>query len=88
MPALWRAQQHDWVVIIDEIGPMELLSTQFQEIVWQLLNNESRILATIMKRPHPFADKVKQCSGVKLIEVTAVNREALPKKLAGLLPPV
>lgn len=84
-PALRQAWENDRVVIIDEIGPMELLSSQFQNLVWQLLNSETRILATIMKRQHPFADKVKQSSGVTIIEVTRGNREALPGKLVDSL---
>jgi nucleoside-triphosphatase len=85
VPALRQAWQNERIVIIDEIGPMEIFSKLFREIVWQLLNSETRILATIIKRPHPFADEVKQFPGVRMIEVTAVNREALPDRLAAEL---
>jgi nucleoside-triphosphatase len=85
VPALRRAWQASGIVVIDEIGPMEILSRPFQEIVWQIVNSEAWLLATIVQRPEPFADRVKQRPNVRLIEVVTANRETLPERLAAEL---
>jgi nucleoside-triphosphatase THEP1 len=43
------------------------------------------VLGTILAAAHPWADRIKRARGVRLIEVTAANREALPAELAALL---
>lgn len=72
-------------MLLDEIGPMEILSRPFQEIVWQIVSSEARALTTIVQRPQPFADRVKQRPNVRLIEVVTDNRETLPELLAAEL---
>ncbi len=62
------------LVIIDEIGKMELLSSAFRELVWQALMSGKRVLGTIMLAPHPWADKIKRYPGVALLIVSRVNR--------------
>jgi len=66
------------VIIIDEIGKMELFSKDFQEIVIKALDSESPVLGTILFRPHPFCDKIKKREDVEIIEVTTENRDRLP----------
>lgn len=65
------------IVVIDEIGPMELLSSHFCHAVVEALAGPSLVLATIMRRSHPFADRVKAHPTATLLEVTRDNREVL-----------
>ena len=81
VPALRRAAAEEQVVIVDEIGPMELLSSQFGEVVQELLDGPALILGTIVQRRHPLADRVKAHPRVKLIQVTPANRDRLPTEL-------
>jgi nucleoside-triphosphatase len=75
-----RARQ---LVVIDEIGPMELRSAIFGAAVSEALDNNVPILATIVARPLPFADQIKERSDVTVIEVRPDNREQLVSELAG-----
>jgi len=69
------------IIVIDEIGKMELLSTQFQEAVEKALNADNPVLGTITLACHPFAQKVKARDDIKIFEVTKENREAVFKAL-------
>ncbi len=65
------------IVVIDEIGKMELFSKRFQDIVLKALDSKSPVLGTIMAVKHPFADRVKKRADVKVFEVTKEKREKL-----------
>ena len=69
------------IIVIDEIGKMELLSTQFQEAVEKALNADNPVLGTITLACHPFAQKVKARDDIKIFEVTKENREEVFKAL-------
>jgi nucleoside-triphosphatase len=76
-PAVVKAVQENALVVIDEIGPMEMLSNIFCEAVIQALDSEARLLGGIVQRSLPFSDQVKQRKDVRLIEVHPGNRDAL-----------
>ena len=73
------------LVVIDEIGPMEILSERFQEAVLEAVQSASPVLGTIVHRPHPFADQVKTLPGVILLHLRRENQEALLVHILGLL---
>ncbi len=75
--AIWAAVQQGQMVVIDEIGPMELLSPSFRRAVQGALASQCLVLATIMRRSHPFADRVKALPGAVLLEVRTDNRQSL-----------
>ena len=75
LAALERAARDRPLVIIDEIGKMELFSQSFRKAVLSLLERRKPLLATIMSSSHPWADAVKQRHGVKLVEVTRANHQ-------------
>ena len=65
------------LVVIDEIGPMELLSEQFRQAVQEALDSDVPVLGTIVKRSRPFVDRIKARADVMVVEVTRENRDAL-----------
>jgi nucleoside-triphosphatase len=69
------------VIVIDEIGKMELLSPQFQEVVQKALDADNLVLGTITLAHHPFAEKVKARDDVKIYEVTRENQDQVLKTL-------
>ena len=75
-----RARQ---LVVIDEIGPMELRSASFRGVVNDALDADSRILASITARSFPFTDAIKDRRDVTVIKVQRDNREQLVSELAG-----
>lgn len=73
VPALYQAVQQCDLVVVDEIGKMELFSANFREAVSQIIDSGKRVLGTIMLNPNPWADRIKQNPQVHLIEVTRTN---------------
>jgi len=73
--AIQQALRECDVILIDEIGKMELLSPQFRETVWQAINGGKKVLGTIMLNPNPFADEIKHHPEVKTLLVTGDNRK-------------
>ncbi len=81
VPELYNAAQAGQLVVVDEIGPMELFSARFRQAVQDLLAGNADLLGTVVRRPHPFADLVKQHPRVEVIEVRLDNRDALANQL-------
>jgi nucleoside-triphosphatase len=81
VPALLDALAQGQVVVVDEIGPMEILSPRFQEAILQLLDGEASVIGTVVQRPQPFADRVKAHPRVRVRTVTTQNRDELPGQL-------
>ena len=73
VPALRRAGEKGRLVVVDEIGRMELMSAGFREAVTNIIKGGYRVLGTIMLNPHPQADAIKQQPGVDLVPVTGSN---------------
>ena len=79
--ALHRASQQCDLVVIDEIGKMELFSAKFREAVFQIIDSGTRVLGTIMLNPNPLADAIKRQPQVKLITVTRENYRLVLEEL-------
>lgn len=65
------------LVVIDEIGKMELLSERFQEVVWEVLASSRPVLGTLTLARTSFTDQIRSRSDVEIVEVRRDNREAL-----------
>lgn len=72
------------LIIIDEIGRMELFSGKFREVVLQALKT-GRVVATIKKGRGRFIDEIKSRKDARVLEVNLENREALSSKLANIV---
>jgi nucleoside-triphosphatase len=70
------------LIIMDEIGPMELFSDAFCQTVIEVLGSGAPVLGTIVKRRHPVADAIKALPNVALIEVTIENRDTIVDNVA------
>lgn len=84
LPALDAAQDAD-VVVLDELGKMELASTRFCEAVLALFDSGPPIVATAHVFRHPVTDAVKQRRDVERVRVTKAARDDLPAELADRL---
>jgi nucleoside-triphosphatase len=69
------------LVVIDEIGPMEVMSARFRHAVLDALKSEAQLVGTIHERSAPFTDRVKSRSDVEVIAVTRDNRDALVEQI-------
>lgn len=81
VPALHKAVQQCDLIVIDEIGKMELFSAKFREAVSQIIGSRQRILGTIMLNPDPWADAIKRQPRVNLITVSRDNYHQVLERL-------
>lgn len=79
--AIQQALVDGKIVIIDEIGKMELLSPVFQTAVMQAIISPSTVLGTILAKPDPRADIFKALANVIQWSVEPRNRDELPRKI-------
>ena len=75
--AIERAIEVSDLIVIDEIGKMELFSPRFRQAVLKAMDSDRKVLGTIMLKRHSFADGIKRRPNVKVVEVTPANRERL-----------
>jgi len=71
--ALHQAAEECDLVVIDEIGKMELFSANFREAVLHIIDSGKKVLGTIMLSPNPWADAIKRQPQVNLVSVTRAN---------------
>jgi len=79
--ALADALQRDGVILVDEIGKMELFSLEFRRLFTECLDSEHPVIATIMLKEEPYADAVKRRPDVDLVTIDLVNRDVLPNRI-------
>ena len=84
LPAMRRADDLDGIVVIDELGRMELASAAFVNAVGELFERDVALCATVHVFGHPFTDELKRHPDVQRIEVTPENRKDLPARLLSL----
>jgi nucleoside-triphosphatase len=66
------------VVVVDEIGPMELFSPAFKEAVSIAIESEKPVIGTIHYRARdPLINAIKAREDAEILEVTRENREQL-----------
>ena len=65
------------LVVIDEIGKIELFSNRFRNLVRDALNADRQVLATIALKGNDFIREIKQRLDIRLLEVTHANRNHL-----------
>lgn len=80
--AVRKAIREREVTVIDEIGPMEIRSAIFRDVVNEAFNSRAPLLGTITARPFPFTDAIKKRRDVTLIEIRGDNREQLVSELS------
>jgi nucleoside-triphosphatase len=80
LPALERPGSG--VVLIDELGKMELASEPFRKAVLELFDGRAPIVATVQTARHPFTDELKRRPEVSTVRLAAANRDRLPGEMA------
>ncbi len=88
LPALEHAIGQQQLVVVDEIGFMEIKSRRFQELVIRALQSPSPVLGSIMRKPCYFADDIKKRDDVRLIAVRSDNRDVLVSEITAALTPL
>jgi len=79
--ALNRAAEECDLIVVDEIGKMELFSDNFRQAILHIIESGKRVLGTIMLSPNPWADAIKRKPQVNLVEVTRYNHHRVLEEL-------
>ena len=81
IPAMERAMKNADLIVIDEIGRMEMFSPKFCNMLRTVFDSEKPLLATIKKIDCELTKELKQRKDVIIFEVTANNRDTILSKI-------
>jgi len=64
------------IIVVDEIGPMELFSQAFKDAVLQAVESTKPLLGTIhFKAQNPLINAIKARNDVEILQITNENRQ-------------
>jgi nucleoside-triphosphatase len=81
LPAL-EPRRAGGVVLVDELGKMELASARFREAVGALFSGDTSVVATVHAFRHPLTDALKSRPDVEMVKVSARTRDTLADELS------
>ena len=74
------------IIVIDEIGKMEMLSEKFCDMVIEALDSDKPIMVTLHKKSRtPLLQDIRRRDDIRILEVTPINRNLLPYKIMKLM---
>lgn len=79
------ADTYGKLVVIDEIGPMQMYSEEYKKLLVKLAESGKIVIGTIFFKPYPWIDEFKQREDVELIQLTYENRDDVVVKLVDLI---
>lgn len=71
--AINDALEHKKIIVIDEIGSMEMMSKVFHESFLKCLVSDKPVLATIRLRAQPFSKDIQRLESKEVIVLTKEN---------------
>jgi nucleoside-triphosphatase len=83
--SILNAQKENKIIVIDEIGKMELFSEEFKKAVLKALESKNKVLGTIKMTKDSFTDKIKKRKDVKIFYLQKENREKVKEEIKRLL---
>lgn len=83
--ALDAAMHEGGLVLIDEIGPLQIAVPAFRDAVLRCLDSRGQLLGTIARAEDPFLEAVRHRPGVRLLDVTRQNSHHLADGLRNWL---
>lgn len=85
IPALEKAIKDKSIIVVDEIGKMELFSTKFRDVICEIIDGTKSLLCVIKENGDPFTENIKKRKDVSVITVDYENRDSLPGKIIEML---
>lgn len=74
------------IVVIDEVGKVEVESQAFMDAVNEALKIDKPMLITLHKKSrNPLLQEIRRRNDVRILEVTPTNRNILPFKIVSLM---
>jgi len=69
------------IIIIDEIGPIQFLSTKFKHQIKNILTGSNCVIGTIFYNKHPEIDEIKKIPGIKIYSMSNENRNTIIEEI-------
>lgn len=74
------------IVVVDEVGPMELLSPEFRRSLKSVLNSRKPCIIVVHRTMNdPLVDEIRETPAAVSFEVSLQNRDALVKEIEGVI---
>jgi len=84
--ALKQACKDSDVIVVDEVGKMEVESVEFVEAVKEAMESNKPMILTLHKKSrNPLLQEIRRRDDVRILEVTPINRNLLPYKIIKLM---
>jgi len=80
------ALERNELIIIDEVGKMELFSQKFKEILLAALDSPKPVIGTIMLRDNSFTRNIKNRRDTEVITLTRENFDEVKEQIKDALP--
>lgn len=81
VPALKLALMTKDLIVIDEIGSMEMMSERFRTTLLECLTSTKPVLASIRVASQPFSDQVKKFSDTQTLLLTKSNYTSIKQQV-------
>lgn len=86
IPAIKEACEKCDIIVIDEVGKMEVESQAFIDTVKDALDVDKPMILTLHKKSrNPLLQDIRRRDDVRILEVTPTNRNLLPFKIVRLM---
>ena len=74
------------LIIIDEVGKVEVESQAFVDVVKEALEFDKPMIITLHKKSrNPLLQDIRRRDDIRIFEVTPINRNLLPHKIMSLM---
>jgi nucleoside-triphosphatase len=84
--AINQASEEADIIIIDEVGRLEVESEIFVKAVKDALETDKPLILTLHKKSrNPLLQDIRRRDDVRILEVTPINRNLLPYKIMRLM---
>jgi nucleoside-triphosphatase len=83
--AIEQAIKEKEIIVIDEIGKMELFSPKFKDAVLKALDSGRRVIGVIHRQNSGFLNAIKNRQDVLVLELNFDNRKEILDKISSIL---
>ncbi len=84
--ALVDAEEKADIIIVDEVGKLEVESEKFVDEVKNVLDADKAAILTLHKKSrNPLLQDIRKRDDIRILEVTPINRNLLPYKVMKLM---
>ncbi len=82
--AVEKALRNKEIIIVDEIGKMELFSPGFKDVVMRALDSGKRVAGVIHQAEWAFLEAIRKRPDVQILEVDGLNNSLVWEKIKSI----